>query len=255
MANTEELLSGDDLDRIEEIRADVLKRDPALIGLGEELRESLSHMRAMQLFRVEQDPDIVDRMKREDVRRMKHADFDRMVRWCFPVKMAKAIVSGKTEMGKTIVDTPPMKFLRESLDAELLVVAMVGLLGTGKTLAACAIAFERRVQTVYCTARQIWEWTYRKRDGWIERLTDVPLLIIDEVGHGDERKDEHSPKVAALVVERFDHDRPTIMLGNLLVEQFEERYPGALQSRMWQRGALEPFTGVMREGEQRRQDR
>lgn len=112
--------------------------------------------------------------------------------------------------------------------------------GTGKTHLACAAinrviehnccsALIMSVQTIFMNIKKIYS---EKGDelGFLERLANLGLLVIEEVGIQKD-SDWEFEKLNWIISERVDRLNPTIVISNLDASDFE----GVVGSRMWDR--------------------
>lgn len=133
---------------------------------------------------------------------------------------------------------------REWLRSQRKWLLLLGDIGTGKTVAACAaaVAFIRAHKTVAyireTTLVKLWaSGTVTHEERW-RSLTKVDLLVIDELGLTET---VHADRAGIAVWEMFDartRTGHTIGAGNLTLEQFGRRYGTRMIDRMRQHGRI-----------------
>jgi len=190
-------------------------------------------------------------------RRMEAADF--------PGLAIDAVMTGRDEQGEPLVLGEAEAWLRSCFEERQYLAALVGLVGTGKTVAACKVAEEDDRGTLYTLAVDLvraMDRYDRNRDRQLEqRARWTPILIVDECGTQEENGRD-SAQLAGLVRRRFDAKKVTIMIGNLMAfhsdeeeaRNFEDLYGDPVMSRAYHSGGVHMCTEVLRKGEQRRQD-
>ena len=133
-----------------------------------------------------------------------------------------------------------------------------GMVGTGKTHLAIAIAkqiIKKGRSAKYTTARGI---VTSIRDSWgnngvseaevIERLVNFDLLIVDEVGlqFGTDSERVHFFDVMG---HRYDEVKPTILIGNLSIDEMSESLGERVIDRMREKGTAVVFDWASRRSE------
>jgi DNA replication protein DnaC len=252
----------DDPRRLVQLEAKA-REELAAEGMDPDLFAALALARARQLLRAEKDPAWVEGLRAAE-RAERAADLRaQMKSWRFPDFAVEAIIDGRNDKGEPLATSQADRFIRTAMGVpSTLFVVLVGLLGTGKTLAACRWAVgligppgASRPDVIYCRALEIFSRSPRqlKDRQWLRRVETCDVLVVDECGTDEEREGDDSPQLAGLWLRRFDDNRRTVVLANLTQEHFETRYDQAIMSRLYHRGGLEPCTEVMRRGEKRRQ--
>jgi hypothetical protein len=125
------------------------------------------------------------------------------------------------------VEFEPTKYIQGAmrfLEGDRSVLALLGDVGRGKTLAAMWLVTELGGQ--FRTAAVILDlWTRR---GWKaaeerDRLIESRLLVIDDVGQGTPPSD-FVPILTSIINSRRSPKRRTVLTGNFSVNRFKERF-------------------------------
>lgn len=131
--------------------------------------------------------------------------------------------------------------------------SLLGPLGTGKTFAVIAIAngFLCRGKSVaYCTAiglvrriRSTWyRQSKRSEEQVVKALTEVHLLVIDEMGV--QAGSEHELAILSdLVNARYSQSRPTIVVGNLTARELKTTLGERAMDRLLHGGKIMILNG------------
>lgn len=136
-------------------------------------------------------------------------------------------------------------------DPACVILGLFGLEGRGKTLAACESFLTRKVEIDSPYFGKSWKWgapgvlTNARRiaslsafnDGRaeFERLFPVPLLVVDEIGA---ERTSLEAALDELVDERYARRKKLILVGNLTVEEFRDRYGSRVAGRTRHRGRV-----------------
>lgn len=123
--------------------------------------------------------------------------------------------------------------------------ALLGPVGCGKTVAAARVMqeFAKRFpwnEQASGPSREPAMWVGAKRltglaswesndKAWMDAMTKAQLLVVDDVG--DEATKVGAELLTNLMLERGDHERRTVITGNLNPESFRKRYGDALADR------------------------
>lgn len=138
------------------------------------------------------------------------------------------------------------------------VLALVGDVGVGKTVAAClvACAYVRRRKTVaYLREPQLVRWSHSStlaHEAQVERLRDVDLLIIDEIGTTLSRDGERTrDAMFGMIDSRIGGEGRTVIIGNLTEKQLAESYGVRFLDRLREIGMVVHATGESLRGRAR----
>jgi len=224
-----------------------------------ELFAGIVKARARRMLDVEIDPEeaaLAEQARRDNDPEEQRARIEeaRLLRQGFPDDAVEIMVRG-TEDGEhvAIVDDVVDHWLAERSNKRLL--ALLGVLGTGKTLAACRWA-DQHGPAMFVRACEVYALSPkfsvdRERLDAIER---APMLIIDEMMTTAETQAD-SAQLSTLLQSRFAERRKTIAIGNGKLSEFVRRYGEVVESRMYQSGGYLPCSKIMRRGEILRQRR
>lgn len=215
---------------------------------------TLAAARAIQRLREEVNPEWAEREREYEERKRLELFERRMKAYRFPKFAVEALTSGKNERGKDLRTTAAETWLRGAWKVKAKIPVLIGIVGTGKTFAACRVSIADGRRVTYVRAREIYTLTDRMRDDrpFLERVHNSPILIVDEVGTAEEREKD-SDRLSALFQARYDAGRVTIPIGNILRRDFERKYGDPVMSRVFQSGGLYAAEEVEREGEKVRQ--
>ena len=118
---------------------------------------------------------------------------------------------------------------------------MVGENGVGKTFSACHIitrALSQGYTAGYLTSHEFTvyrrSWDDKALLAWLDEMTGADFLVLDEVGkeHRAKGSDWVAAEFDTLLRRRRGYLLPTIIISNLTVLQFKERYGESLWSIM-----------------------
>lgn len=154
----------------------------------------------------------------------------------------------------SVEESKPVLAVREFMASPRTLLVLAGGTGCGKTVAAC-VGLDSAVVVESGTLRKVGRFTKAidlvragTFDGefWDE-LTDVSMLVVDDLG--TEPLDEKGwalANIAALIDQRYDACRKTILTTNLDAARFRARYcndGGRLADRIREAGAFLEFDG------------
>lgn len=139
------------------------------------------------------------------------------------------------------------------IDGEINILLFIGLQGTGKTVLACNAAkeFVLKNQTPnsvrYIKESQISRnikssYSVKSSEAAVmQGLTNIPLLIIDEVTL--EVGDKEMIQIEDIICDRFSKRLPTILCGNLKREDLSKKFSARVSSRLTGYGDVIEITG------------
>ena len=119
-------------------------------------------------------------------------------------------------------------------------ILMSGTCGNGKTLTAICImagyTARRGRGARYYNAETLYPaWFWESRNGspgdLARRVSDAPLLIVDDIGQG-EITDPFKRWIYSIINKRWEWERPTVITTNLSSSDFRDLFGDALLSRV-----------------------
>ena len=242
--------------RIEEL-VESYRGEAEAKGIAFDGIEEIHLARALDAVKDETTPGRAQARKDETERQRRAGVRGRLKAAGFPAEAADAIATGKTGKGaevRDLKDTELDSWLWKGWGNGSRLFALVGKMGTGKTLAASRFAIRTNVDfPVYINSRAYCDLSPRMRDdrAQVERIEKAQLLIIDELGLASE-DDKASGRLEVLIHLRWEERRPTVVIGNISAMDFENRYGPRVMSRLFESGGMHRCTEIMRAGENRR---
>lgn len=149
-------------------------------------------------------------------------------------------------------------YAREFVTNEDYMFAMLGKTGNGKTHLAVAMLREwctcENPNCFYITEKALFDELVEalsskkiSTEQIVEKYTKYEALIIDEIGRS-EPSAYKKENLLAIVTNRLDRKRKTVIIGNLTLEAFKDYFPDAVVSRMSEGGR----SFILREEDYRR---
>ena len=135
---------------------------------------------------------------------------------------------------KTLAD-----YVQSYNDKKGMFLVILGEVGTGKTYSACAVMNELKCGTYLDmpelklklnTADRY--GAKENREAYLHRLASCSLLVLDEVGRYEGKRDEELEILFYLMNKRYANRRPTIICSNLTAKGFGEYIGLALKDRL-----------------------
>lgn len=151
---------------------------------------------------------------------------------------------------------PPLQVeeaLRERLSGGKLIVVLCGLLGTGKTIAACrwlASCWDGLYVKLFDLAA-LSDHMDKDRPR-IAEIRDVESLVIDECSLA---LDKDQIKLEMLLHHRIDYGKQTIVIVDKSPSEALDHLGERITSRVWELGSVIPAKQIVRKGEIKRQQR
>jgi DNA replication protein DnaC len=143
--------------------------------------------------------------------------------------------------------TKPAQDAHRWLGTPKRVLALLGDMGTGKTVAACAIALaslRARQSVAYVRETDVIRWARSSAlasEEKLARLSEVSLLIIDELDQALAQDAEQASVAIAQVVDVRVRSGRTVLVGNLTVEAFVRRYGRRCADRIREIGETQEY--------------
>ncbi len=145
--------------------------------------------------------------------------FESLVRAGVPRRALEAADCPEVERTKALIAA-----ISWATEAKQETLALSGLVGTGKTVAAARFALS--VRATWCHAPLLGLDEYAKASRRIEDLIDAPHLVIDEVGGQGTTRPHAVARIAAVLSARYASRRPTVLTTNLSATEFAKVYDG-----------------------------
>ena len=171
--------------------------------------------------------------------------------YSIPAVAATAIVDGWDEFGRKLITPPCEVKMRSALACHERLIVVCGLIGTGKTIAACRCLGEQE-QGLYIKARSFAAWSAKMReDRWrVDAVIEQPFIVLDELAMEDERD---RGKIEELLHERYEQKRITIALANKSPREVLDIYGERVARRVFAKGRRIVADVVLCPGELKRQ--
>ena len=207
--------------------------------------EAIENLKKAQDRYVKENPEAVAEWRKREAQKEKDEKLGVYRAFKVPIELAKEIV----------FDSPsPLPIERElfgRMACGKRIVAMCGMLGTGKTLASCRwLAGE-------------WDGLYIKAFEYfalsdhmdsdrpkIDEVKNVDSLVVDELSMSLE-KDQH--KLEALLHHRIDYGKKTVVIVDKSPGETMKHLGERISSRIWEDGAVISAKNIVRKGEIKRQ--
>lgn len=187
----------------------------------------------------------VERKERESMKLFPYRRRD------IPEKIAKTIIEGKADDGSPMIVPEGEKEIRYALDAKRILILLLGIVGTGKTIAGCRWLVDQ-VGALYVKSREFCGYSEKMTVDrpFIQLYYKIPHLFLDELGTEEERD---IPKIRELLQTRFDNGFKTLVAINATPKEAEELLGKRVSRRLFALGKQIAFRQILCKGEKRRQ--
>lgn len=226
-------------------------------GLDSGLVQGVIRARAASVLHDELNPGAAERRRQLWLSQERDARIKHMTARGFPRTAVVAAIDGRVQVGGSFIELVPMEDFdwladRAARGARLL--ALVGLMGTGKTFTATRWVMEQ-TDARFVLARDFYALSPNYEPDRIKagRFQRCAVLVVDEIGWGEE-SEVQSARLEALFHVRFENGLVTVPIGNMDDSEFAARYGDRIMSRLLDMGAIRYCKTIMRRGERRRQE-
>ena len=170
-----------------------------------------------------------------------------------PRGIASTLQKGSDQSGVKLYKPAFYGQMYRALQGGKVIVVLAGVLGAGKTIAACKWMM-RQSDGLYVKARHYCAFSekYSEDREQIEVYRRTMNLVLDEMSMEAE---QDTQKLGELVHDRYENARVTIMCVNKSPKEAESMLGERISSRIWEAGEIIPCTDILRRGEKIRQQR